>query len=124
MRNSSQPRLRHGAFTFAAVVGLSLVGGAQIAHATNGFFSHCIGAYSCGMAGAGVAMPMDASDSSHNPATMARLGNEVVISPAYFHPVRTMDLSRTNPAFGANTAAGKQTSQVEDFIEGAAGVNY
>lgn len=94
----------------ATIAGSFVVGGTQFAHATNGFLGHCIGAYSCGMGGAGVAMPMDASDSSHNPATMARLGNEVVVSPAYFHPVRTMDLSRTNPAAGANTAAGKQTS--------------
>lgn len=104
----------------AAAAGLAVAAAfASPASATNGFLVHCIGAYNCGMGGAGVALPTDATNAGINPALMARVPNEAILSPGYFHPVRTMDArgALANPV-------GKQTSQIEDFIEGSAGGNY
>ncbi|MBI3453967.1 MAG: hypothetical protein HY057_14260 [Rhodospirillales bacterium] len=103
-----------------AAVALLSAGTAGPASATNGYLSICIGAYNCGMGGAGVALPTDSSNAGLNPALMARLGGEAFLSPAFFHPVRTMDV-RGNT--GVNIS-GKQTSRVENFVEGAAGLNF
>lgn len=106
----------------AAAIGIAAAGfavSASPASATNGYLVHCIGAYNCGMAGAGAALPTDATNAGINPALMARVPNELILSPAYFHPVRTLDAHG-----GLANAVGKQTSQVEDFLEGSAGVNY
>jgi len=43
----------------------------------------CVGANNCGMAGAGIAMPMDAAHGVINPSSLARLGNEYYISPGW-----------------------------------------
>ncbi len=79
------------------------------------------------MGGAGVALPSDATNAATNPALMARLGTELMISPAWFHPVRTMDVRGPGiPAFGGAPVAnitGKQTSLMENYVEGSAGYN-
>jgi long-chain fatty acid transport protein len=111
----SKGRLLAAAAASAAIMALG-----QPAHATNGYFITCVGAYNCGMAGAGVALPTDATNAGVNPALMARVGNEAILSPAWFHPVRTIDAK--GPL--GNSAAGEQTSSNEHFVEGAAGVNY
>jgi long-chain fatty acid transport protein len=117
MNRSYAARLGALVATAAAV---ALTGGP--AEATNGFLSICAGAKNCGMAGTGVALPQDASSAAVNPALMARVQNQVFVSPGWFHPDRSADTTGTSNAFvNANL---KEDSQVEDFTEGAAGVNY
>lgn len=111
-------RMMRGLPASAAAVAVMIVS-AQTANATNGMFPHCVGVYSCGMGGAGMAMANDASNMAINPASIGKLGNELSVSVGWFTPKRTMDLSATNPAGGANTGAGKQTSQIEDYPDGA-----
>ena len=48
-----------------------------------GMLAACIGANNCGMAGAGIAMPLDASHGVINPSSLARLGNEYYLSPGW-----------------------------------------
>lgn len=110
--------------TTALAAGLGLVAVALSgapAGATNGYLGICVGAKNCGMAGAGVALPQDATSSAINPALMGRVKDQVTVSPGWFHPVRSLDRSNSN-----NGAVPKvdETSMMENFIEGAAGVNY
>ncbi|CCQ73280.1 OmpP1/FadL family transporter [Magnetospira sp. QH-2] len=101
----------------AASVGLS----GQSAQATNGFLSHCVGVNNCGMGGAGIAMPQDATGAGVNPALMGNIPDQVIFSPGWFHPERYRDLSKTNSGFVNKDA--KEWSQVEDFVEGSMGFN-
>ena len=57
------------------------------ANATNGFLGICTGAKNCGMAGAGIALPQDASSGNVNPALMGRVKDQIFVSPGWFHPV-------------------------------------
>ncbi len=57
----------------------------------------CIGANGCGMAGAGVAMPLDAAHGVINPSTLARLGNEYYVSPGWVSAHRKIGYAG-NPA--------------------------
>lgn len=101
-----------------AVAALALT--ATPAAATNGYMGICVGAKNCGMAGAGVALPQDATSGVINPALMARVKNQVTVSPGWFHPERSLDRSGSN-----NGAIPKvdEDSRMEDFIEGSAGYN-
>ena len=47
------------------------------ASATNGYFTHGIGARSLAVAGVGVALPQDGLAAAINPAGIARLGNRL-----------------------------------------------
>ena len=62
-----------------------------------GMLAACIGANNCGMAGAGVALPTDASHAIINPSSLARLGNEYYLSPGWVSAHRKMGLDG-NPA--------------------------
>lgn len=100
----------------------------QAAQATNGMLPHCIGVYACGMGGAGMALATDATKIASNPALGGRLGNELSVSLGWMHPDRTMDAQGpTPPGFPfpfANTASGEQTSQIENYPDGALAFNY
>jgi long-chain fatty acid transport protein len=61
--------------------------------ATNGYFSHGYGAKSKAMAGAGVAMSMDAMAAATNPAGMADVGNRFDVGADLFIPDRNADIS-------------------------------
>lgn len=126
MRTSHSPSFRVMRVASVAVV-TSLVGvlHATTASATNGFLSHCVGANNCGMGGAGIALPQDATSGALNPALMARVGNQLTVSPGWFHPERYRDMTKVTNSNPVNPAAKKnEDSQVTDFMEGSAGVNY
>ena len=63
------------------------------AHATNGYFSHGYGTKSKGVAGAGVAAPMDAMDAALNPANMVLGGQQMNLGLAWFSPMRSYSVS-------------------------------
>lgn len=48
-----------------------------------GMLAGCTGANSCGMAGAGIAMPLDVADAISNPSGLARLDNQYYVSPGW-----------------------------------------
>lgn len=108
-----------------AIIGVSALALLPVrAWATNGFLSHCIGANNCGMGGAGVALPQDATSAAINPALMGRIENQFFLSPAWFHPVRTRDLSGVSSPNVPAASKTEQTSKNENFVEGSAGVKY
>jgi len=86
-----------------------------------GMLAHCVGAINCGMGGAGVALPTDATSGGVNPAGMGRLGNEYYISPGWISGHRTMDV-QGNPA--VVNIAGRQNSAKNNFFQMSAGINF
>ena len=73
----------------AAVVFLALAVGVPPALATNGYFSHGYGTHYKGIAGAGVALPLDTMAAATNPAAMAFLGPRWDLGLAIFNPNRS-----------------------------------
>lgn len=71
----------------AAALGLTLAFVAS-ASATNGYFSHGYSIKSKGMAGAGVAAPMDAMVPASNPAGLTEVGNRLDLGLSIFNPNR------------------------------------
>jgi long-chain fatty acid transport protein len=83
---------------------LGLVAGyAATAHATNGYFSHAYSIKNKGMAGAGVAAPMDAMVPSTNPAGLTEVGNRLDLGLTIFNPNREYTVNRDAdlPSLGA-----------------------
>lgn len=90
-------------FTTAVVVtGLCAAGSAS---ATNGYFTHGIGAKNKSMAGAGIALPEDSIDVTNNPAVAPFVGNQLIVGAALFSPIRKYETSESqlNGQFGAFT---------------------
>ena len=73
------------AIALAIAIGMALPGSAM---ATNGYFSHGYGVKSKGMAGAGVAKPLDTMDAALNPANMVMNGNRLDAGASFFSPQR------------------------------------
>ena len=65
------------ALAMAVAVSMALPG---VAMATNGYFGNGYGIKSKGMAGAGVAMPLDAMDATINPANMVAQAIKIIDS--------------------------------------------
>jgi long-chain fatty acid transport protein len=61
---------------------------ANDANATNGYFSHAYSIKNKGMAGAGVAVPLDAMVTSTNPAGLTEVGNRLDLGLTLFNPNR------------------------------------
>jgi long-chain fatty acid transport protein len=72
---------------------------ANDANATNGYFSHAYSIKNKGMAGAGVAAPLDAMVPSLNPAGLTEVGDRVDLGITVFSPRREYNVSR-NPTSG------------------------
>ncbi|MBI5163708.1 MAG: outer membrane protein transport protein [Magnetospirillum sp.] len=109
-----------GVYTAAMAVGMVMASGSAMA--TNGMLPHCVGVHNCGTGGAGMAQATDASNLAINPALLGKLkGSEVSLSAGWFHPERSL-----KPGTGSfsNTAGGAQSSQVEDYPDGALGISY
>lgn len=86
----------------AAALGLT-IGFVATASATNGYFSHGYSIKSKGMAGAGVAAPMDAMSSASNPAGLTEVGNRFDLGLSIFAPSREYNVEGNqtgNPYFG------------------------
>lgn len=92
------------------------------AGATNGYMGICVGAKNCGMGGAGVALPQDATSGALNPALMGRVEDEVTVSPGWFHPERSLDRAGATGALVGSKV--NEDSQHLNFIEGSGGINY
>jgi long-chain fatty acid transport protein len=69
------------------------------ANATNGYFGHGYSIKNKGMAGAGVAAPLDAMVPSTNPAGLTEVGNRFDLGLTVFSPRREYNVSR-NPTSG------------------------
>jgi len=98
-----------------------IAGGAPTAEAGFGLLTHCTGANNCGMGGAGVALPQDATVAAINPAGMGRLDNQYYISPGWMSGHRTMDI-KGNPA--VVNIAGRQNSAKNNFYQMSSGINF
>ncbi len=77
-------------FQLVGGVGILLAGllAPIAASATNGYFAHGYGVKAKALAGAGVAMPMDAMDAAVNPANMVMVGQEWDVGLTWFSPKR------------------------------------
>ena len=82
----------------AAVMAAGLLAAGD-ANATNGYFSHAYSIKNKGMAGAGVAAPLDAMVPSINPAGLTEVGNRLDLGLTVFSPNREYSVSR-NPIVG------------------------
>lgn len=96
--------------------------------ATNGFKSIASG-YRVGTAGAGSAMPMDATDPAVNPALIAFIPNQFFIAGGIFSPHRFMDTSgaTASPLPGApqiGNPAGHSNSGTKIFPDGSLGLRF
>jgi long-chain fatty acid transport protein len=92
-----------------------------VAMATNGYFSHGFGIKSKGMAGAGVAMPLDSLDAAINPANMVNVGSRIDAGLTWFSPRRSYTVDQVGPFLGPQTGAfslipGTFESDNENFL--------
>jgi long-chain fatty acid transport protein len=78
----------------AVALGLT-VGFVATASATNGYFSHGYSIKTKGMAGAGVAAPMDAMVGATNPAGLTDVGNRFDLGLSIFSPSREYNIGGT-----------------------------
>jgi len=101
----------------AAALGLTL-GFVATASATNGYFSHGYSIKEKGMAGAGVAAPMDAMGVANNPAGLTEVGNRFDLGLSIFSPSREYNVNRgamAGPPF-FELAAGTVESDKDYFF--------
>ncbi|MGW8288432.1 MAG: OmpP1/FadL family transporter, partial [Desulfobulbales bacterium] len=87
MKQKKFMRLRNLLLGSAAVMAAGLLV-ANDANATNGYFSHAYSIKSKGMAGAGVAAPLDAMVPATNPAGLTEVGNRLDLGLVLFNPNR------------------------------------
>lgn len=90
------------AVALAVAIGMALPGTAM---ATNGYFSHGYGHKSKGMAGTGVAKPLDTMDAAINPANMVMNGNRLDAGAVVFSPQRNYTVNQVGPFLGPETGA-------------------
>ncbi len=76
----------------AAAFGL-VAGYAVTAHATNGYFAHGYSIKNKGMAGAGVAVPLDSMAPATNPALLTDVGSRLDVGLTFFSPRRKYDVA-------------------------------
>jgi long-chain fatty acid transport protein len=72
---------------------------APSAFATNGYFTEGEGTLNRGMAGAGVALPLEPMAIAVNPAGLTKVGNALEVGLGIFAPKRHTDISGNNPPF-------------------------
>ena len=95
------------------------------ASATNGYFSHGYSIKNKAMAGAGVALPLDALANSMNPAGMAFVGDRLDFGLSFFNPNREYTVKGQPSGFPGTfgLAPGTVESDSEWFIIPAIGFN-
>ena len=103
------------AVALAVAIGMALPGTAM---ATNGYFSHGYGHKSKGMAGTGVAKPLDTMDAAVNPANMVMNGNRLDAGAVLFSPQRkyTVDGNPTGFPGTFGLLPGTYESENEAFL--------
>ncbi len=87
---------------------------ANIAQATNGYFSHGYGLKAKGMAGATTAVPQDAMIAASNPAGMAFVGDRFDVGLDWFSPKRSAE--RTGAGAGSNINGAANSDSTSFFI--------
>lgn len=102
-----------------SLIAFSAFFGLNEASATIGYQSPGFG-YRVGTAGAGSALPMDATDPTVNPGLIPFIPNQVFISAGIFSPHRFMDTS----AAPAGNPAGLSHSRTNIFPDGSLGMRY
>ncbi len=106
------------------VIALGLTLTIHSAWATNGYIPYGFGTKSKGMAGVGVALPLDTMGAAVNPASMVLLGERLDLGAALFAPSRSYtahdDASFGYPAF----ATGTFDSDKDYFLIPHVGYNY
>ena len=99
----------------AAALGLTLAFVAS-ASATNGYFSHGYSIKSKGMAGAGVAAPMDAMVPATNPAGLTEVGNRLDVGLTIFNPNREYNVNRNPESPNGFELMGGTVDSDKDFF--------
>jgi long-chain fatty acid transport protein len=94
----------------AAALGFVL-GYVATAQATNGYFAHGYSIKNKGLAGAGVALPLDSLAASVNPAGMTEVGNRLDLGVSLFSPSRSYDVSGEGTPPQAVPGCNPQTGQ-------------
>jgi len=87
---------------------------ANIAQATNGYFSHGYGLKAKGMAGATTAVPQDAMIAASNPAGMAFVGDRFDVGLDWFSPKRSAE--RTGAGAGSDINGSAKSDSTSFFI--------
>jgi long-chain fatty acid transport protein len=98
MKQKKRIGLRNLLLGSAAVMAAGLLV-ASDANATNGYFSHGYSIKNKGMAGAGVALPLDALGASTNPALITEVGNRLDLGLSIFNPNRDYTVSGNPSGF-------------------------
>ncbi len=111
MKQKKRIGLRNLLLGSAAVMAAGLLV-ANDANATNGYFGHGYSIKNKGMAGAGVAAPMDAMVPSTNPAGLTEVGNRLDLGLTFFSPRREYNVDNA----GGLLAPGTVESDSEYFF--------
>ncbi|MEK6197290.1 MAG: outer membrane protein transport protein [Desulfobacterales bacterium] len=98
-----------------AALGLT-VGFVATASASNGYFGHGYSIKEKGMAGAGVAAPMDAMGVANNPAGLTEVGNRFDLGLSIFSPKREYTVGGTPYGGGIALAPGTVESDKDYFF--------
>jgi len=105
---------------------ISLLVAGVPALATDGYFAMGYGTASKGLAGAGVALPLDSLSGASNPASLAFVGSQFDLGLAWFSPRRDFEV-KGNPTGFPGTfglAPGKVKSASESFLVPSLGLNW
>lgn len=96
------------------LIGLTTIGFACSAFATDGYFSHGYGMIAKGMGGAATAMAEDTFGGANNPASMVWVGNRIDLGADIFSPNRSA--SRIGSAGGTGAMDGNVDSGMNYFL--------
>ena len=96
------------------------------AEATNGYFTHGYGTVAKGLAGAGVAVPLDTLAAGTNPAGLAFLGKRYDVGVSVFGPTRSYNIEGNPSGFPGTfgLAPGKVESESNTFFIPQFGANW
>jgi long-chain fatty acid transport protein len=135
MKQRKTVNLRNLLLGSAAVLAISALA-ANDANATNGYFAHGYSIKNKALAGAGVALPLDALAASMNPAGMTEVGQRLDLGVTLFSPRRSYDVkgnqSPPPPECGPSNPyacpfglqPGSEDSDSEYFVIPSFGYNY
>jgi len=87
----------------AVALGTAIISGQAMA--TNGYFTHGLGAKNEGMAGAGTASPQEAMATAMNPASAVIVGDRTEVGIAIFSPNRSYSASQSQLQLGAQAGS-------------------
>ncbi len=115
-----------GPLLCSAIMMVAIFSFVASAYATNGYFAHGYSIKNKALAGAGVALPLDALTATTNPAGMVFVGNRVDAGLTLFMPSRKYTV-RGNPSgqpgtFGLTPGTVKSGSEM--FVIPSVGVNW